>query len=188
MVMRNIKNQIPVTMKKQLLFLILLLLSLDSFSQKVMEQIFLDDKIEIGPVDGKRLLKPGEGTFIHVGKNFKWFSLNNVEVPIKDSLSVRVYALAEDTMVTFKQMFLEIDNNPDNLVMSRHQIIRFCQKYIIGNLDDTTLFLMKKKDAYFVITATRGFLGFDINAFKFNSKKILDTNSVVVVVPAKNKK
>ena len=55
---------------------------------------------------------------------------------------------------TFKEIYLSISNDLEKIVMSQHQIIRFCEKYSEWLRSDTlaNYFLIKVKGVYFVIS------------------------------------
>lgn len=111
--------------------------------------VFADKNFMIEALDGRQYISKAKSIFKYIDGNFKHWGLNRRGKSTSETF-VDIYQLVG--ICTFDQVFKNISEKLDQLVMTQHQIIRFCEKYpsLILKPDGITSFLMKTKKEYFI--------------------------------------
>lgn len=95
----------------------------------ILKLISVGEKIIIEPLDGKRLISQAKKVF-KAGIDPDCIAQELTETSTATSeTSLDVYEMSNDA--TFEQIFSEINSKLDKIVMTKSQIIRFCEKYQI---------------------------------------------------------
>lgn len=112
--------------------------------------VFTDKNFMIEALDGSQYISNAKEIFkSYIDGNFKRYGFNKRGKVTRETL-VDIYQMVG--IKTFNQVFKDISEELDKLVMTQHQIIRFCEKYpgLILRPDGITLFLIKNKKEYFI--------------------------------------
>jgi len=122
-----------------------------AMAKNILRLISGGEKLMIESLDGKATIANAKGTFPSgIDSDFKNWKLNNAGQATGEVL-MDVHEMTGDG--TFVQIFSAITPDLEKIVMSQHQVIRFCEKYPTWLRQDGygTFFLIKENGEYFVV-------------------------------------
>lgn len=116
---------------------------------KFVELLSIPDLV-IESLDGRKTIAEAGDIFkSYLDSDFKNWGLDNFSEKTEEA-PVQVYEMVQNA--SFSQMFKSLSNNLDDLRLTQHQIINFCEKYPNNFRQDGygDFFLFKENDEYFV--------------------------------------
>lgn len=139
------------------------------------------EKLVIEALDGKMNFANAQDI---VKSEITYPDLESQPAVATEETEVTIMALIKSA--NFEEIFTDITENLDKIVMTQAQIIRFCEKYFSPNSheNDVAFFLIKVDCEYFVVNLSNYEHNFYASTFEFDFLPEWEANSgVFVVVP-----
>lgn len=119
--------------------------------QRILNLLSNNESLMIEALNGKATIAKADKVFkSYIDSDFRNWGLDK-RGKATEEVKVDVHEIMEDA--TFARIFSSINTDPDKLVMTQHQIIKFCEKYPdwLRHEGYGTFFLMKEEGEYFVV-------------------------------------
>ncbi len=133
----------------------------------ILKKINLNEELVVESLSGNRGIGQSRELFkSYIEEFFKSLDNNEVNYPTPEIL-LNVYEIIENR--NFSKIFHSIISDLDRLVLSHHQIIRFCEKYPLwlAREGSVTLFLSRVNYKYCVVNVCNCFDGLNVHNYPF---------------------
>ncbi len=138
----------------------------------LLRQVNLNEELVIEPLNGDRNITDAKELFkSYIEEFFIGLGKNEANYPTPE-IFLNVYEVIEDR--DFVRIFNSIGSELDKLVLSHHQIIRFCEKYFawLAHEGGVTLFLTKVNYEYSVVNVCSYYDGLNVHNYRFRAGDI----------------